>query len=236
MRRLVAAVGWDFRLQWRFGFFLVGAIVAVVTIALLRPFVGEELGFLIPVWALGNLAVTTFYFAACLVLFEKGEGTLEAIVVSPLRPSEYLASKALSLSTLATVETLLIVALVYPGELRWLPLGLATFAMSVLYVLVGLLAVARHDSITEFLFPSVLYVVLIQLPMIDSVGLWQSPLFYLFPSQAFLLLARAAVEPVPTGQLVYAALYLVFCVGLCFRLAERSFLRFLVRSRGVRAA
>ena len=100
MRRLVAAVGWDFRLQWRFGFFLVGAIVAVVTIALLRPFVGEELGFLIPVWALGNLAVTTFYFAACLVLFEKGEGTLEAIVVSPLRPSEYLASKALSLSTL----------------------------------------------------------------------------------------------------------------------------------------
>jgi fluoroquinolone transport system permease protein len=234
MRRLIAAVGWDFRLQWRFGFFLVGAIVAVVTIALLRPFVGEGLGFLIPAWALGNLAVTTFYFAACLVLFEKGEGTLEAILVSPLRPAEYLASKALSLSALATVETLLIVALVYPGELRWLPLGLATFGMSLLYVLIGFVAVARYDSITEFLFPSVFYVTLLQLPILDSLGLWHSPLLYLLPSQAFLLLAKAAVEPVDSGPLVYAALYLTVSVGLCFRLAQRRFLHFLVRSRGVR--
>ncbi len=235
MNRLAAALRWDFQLQWRFGFFAVGAIVTVVMIALLRPIMSEDLGFLIPAWALGNLAVTTFYFVACLVLFEKGEGTLEAIVVTPLRPGEYLASKALSLSVLATVETLLIVALVYPGELRWLPLAFGTFAMSLLYVLVGFWAVARYDSITEFLFPSVLYVALIQVPGIDSLGLLQSPLFYLFPSQGYLLLARAAVEPVATWQLVYAILILAFSLALFFRLAERSFLRFVIRSRGVRA-
>ena len=235
MIRLVAALGQDFRLQWRFGFFLVGAIVAVTTIGILRPFVSAELAFLVPAFALGNLAVTTFYFAACLVLFEKGEGTLEALVVTPLRRSEYLASKALTLSTLATVETLLIIALVYPGDIHWLPLAAGTFAMSLVFVLIGFLAVVRYDSITEFLFPSVLCVVVLSLPMIDSVGLWQSPLFYLLPSQGFLLLARAGVEPVAIWQIIYAMLYLALSVGLLLRLAERSFLRFVTRSRGVHA-
>ncbi len=88
----------------------------------------------------------------------------------------------------------MIIALVYPGDIRWLPLTAGTFAMSLVYVLIGFLAVVRYDSITEFLFPSVLFVVVLQVPMIDSVGLWQSPLFYLFPSQGFLLLARAGVS------------------------------------------
>ncbi len=51
----------------------------------------------------------------------------------------------------------------------------------------------------------------------------------------FLLLARAGFEPVATWQIVYAILVLALSAGLLLRLAERSFLHFVTRSRGVHA-
>lgn len=47
---------------------------------------------------LGNLPLATFFFIAGLVLLEKGEGTLEAQIVTPLTAGGYLASKILTLT------------------------------------------------------------------------------------------------------------------------------------------
>ena len=100
MSRWLAAMAWDFRLQWRYGFFLVGAIVAATAVGVLLPFpvAAETYSFWLPVFVLGNLTVTTFYFVAGLVMFEKGEGTLEALVVTPISP-QGLSNRPLVLHT-----------------------------------------------------------------------------------------------------------------------------------------
>ena len=47
------------------------------------------------------MLLATFVFLAGLLLIEKGQGTLEGLIVTPLRSSEYLLAKILSLTVLA---------------------------------------------------------------------------------------------------------------------------------------
>ena len=83
MSRLPAAVACDVRLQYRNGFYAAAAFVAVVLVVLLRWLPPETLRLLLPALVLANMQVNTFYFVAGLVLLEKAEGSLEALVVTP---------------------------------------------------------------------------------------------------------------------------------------------------------
>ena len=83
MRRLAAALACDARLQYRNGFYAAAAFVAVALVLLLRWVPQGYLGWLMPALVLTNMQVNTFYFVGGLVLLEKGEGSLEALVVTP---------------------------------------------------------------------------------------------------------------------------------------------------------
>ncbi|MCZ6463237.1 MAG: ABC transporter permease [Proteobacteria bacterium] len=233
-RRFAVALRWDLQLQWRYGFFVVGIVIAVFWIAVIRSLPTADLSGLIPVFVVGNMTVTTFFFVAGLVFFEKGEGTLEALVVTPLRWSEYLGSKVVTLTVLGGVETLAIVVGVQAGGFAWLPVALSLAVMGALYTLLGFLTALRFDSVTDFLLPAGLVVALIELPLLDFLQVWESPIFYLWPTQAVLILAEASIAPVSSAELVYAGLYSAVWVAILFALAMRSFHAFVVRSTGDR--
>ncbi len=116
---------------------------------------------------MGNLVMATFYFVGGLVLLEKDEGTLQAQVVTPLRASEYLAAKLTALTLLSLAENLMIVTLVMGFHYRLLPLFVGIAAAAVIYVLTGFVAVARYDSVNEYLMPSMFFVLGLCLPYLD---------------------------------------------------------------------
>jgi fluoroquinolone transport system permease protein len=177
--------------------------------------------------------ITTYFFIAGLVLFEKGEGILEGLVVTPLQTNEYLASKTATLTLLALVENLIIIVLVYGFEFRLLPLlGGLVFTAGV-YVLLGFVVVARYDSINEYLMPASLFVGLLQLPWIGYFNLWNPQVFYVFPTQGPLLLLKWAFHPIETWQIVYAVVYSLVWIAIFYVLARKSFRRFIIKTRGV---
>ena len=94
--------------------------------------------------------------AAILVtLLEKSQGTLHAIRATPLTSTTYIASKALTLTAFAVVESAVVYMLGFFGVPvnPWL-LALGVAALGVLYTLIGMGQVARHDSVTSFLMLS----------------------------------------------------------------------------------
>jgi fluoroquinolone transport system permease protein len=119
-------------------------------------------------------------------------------------------------------------------DFRILPLVAGVALASVLCCLIGFVLIARYDSINEYIFPSVFYNALLQLPMVDYLGLWRSDLFYLHPLQGSLLLMRAAFSPVPGWQWIYAGAYGLACVALAGYIGKRAFDRFVVAREGVR--
>ena len=232
MKRLAATLRCDFFLQFRNGFYFVSAFVLLVWVLLFSFLPELELGWIMPILLFGNLMVGTFFYIGGLVLLEKGEGTLEAQVVTPLRRGEYLASKVLSLTLLGIAENILITLLVYGVRVNYLTLLAGIFLAAALYELFGFTVVIRYDSVNEYLFPAILYTLLLSLPLVDYFDLWKSPLIYLHPMQAPLLVLKAAFQPVPAGQLVYGLVYSLVWIGLLARLSQRDFYRFITSAKG----
>lgn len=235
MRRLVTAVRLDARLQIRYGLYAVTAIVVGVwAIALwfLADVLRPHAALLVPVFVVGNLLMTTFYFVAALVLFEKGEGSLSAIATTPLHDSEYLLSKVLSLMGLALVETLVIVALLADTRTRWDLLLPASALLAAVYTMLGFIAVIRYDSINEFMIPSLGFVFALSLPLAGHVGLVDSIFFLPHPMEMALVLMRGAYAPEPVWKIMVALGGLVGWFALTFRWARGRFDRFVVRAAG----
>jgi fluoroquinolone transport system permease protein len=230
VKRFAASLLCDIRLQLRNGFYAASVFVTVVWAAVFSQLPRFDAS---GVWAgmvAGNLFITTFYFIGGLVLLERDEGSLAARSVTPLKPSEYLASKVLTLSALAAAEnTVLTLLLAWLGFLRFgtslVFLILGIVLLSVILCLAGFAVIVRYRSINEFLMPSMLYVLALGLPLIEYFGLWRSPLFLLHPVQAALVLMRAAWEPLSTGQAVYGLLYPAAAVFVFAVLARRAYRR-----------
>lgn len=234
MKRLISTLVWDMRRQFRNGFYYVSAFAAVILIIVLKQLGDVNWAMLFPPIILENLVLNGFYFAAGLVLLEKGEGTLEAQIVTPLRPWEYLVSKALSLGVLSLFETLIIVVVMSGVGFNWLLLIAGIVFLTAMYALYGFVVVARYDSISEFLMPSALWTMGFSLPLLYYFDLWRSWVMFLHPLQAPLVLMQAAFEPLPAWQIVYGVLYSLLWVGIVYALSQRAFHRFVIAKAGVR--
>jgi fluoroquinolone transport system permease protein len=232
LKRFTATFACDLTLQFRNGFYYVTSFMVVFWILLFFQLPAFDITFLLPAFLLGNLTINTFYYVGGLVLLEKGEGTLEVQVVTPLKIYEYLASKVSSLVLLALAENLVLVLFLYGFGFRVMPFVLGISAASVLYILVGFVAVAHYDSINEYLFPSMGYVSLLGLPLIGYFGLWQSWLFYLHPMQGPLLLLSSAFQPLETWQCVYSLVYTLLWIIFLSKAAAGRFSRHIVGREG----
>lgn len=233
MRRLLATARCDVALQLRHGFYYATAFVLIFCVALVSRLPSLNLNWLLPALVFGNLLLNTFYFIGGLILLEKGEGTLEAQVVTPLRYWEYLASKVGTLALLGLVENIVIVLLLVGLGFNLLPLAASLLLTAVLYCLAGIIVVVRYASINEYLMPSVLYTSLLSAPLLPYLAQWETWLLYLHPLQATLLLAQAAFQPVARWQAVYGVLYSGLWISLLTHFSRRAFRRFIIAGAGV---
>jgi len=230
MSRLLNTLRLDSLLQARNKVYLIIAVAAfALAFALSALFTSEQLRFFMPLVVLGGVSVTTVFLVGVLLLLERGEGTLDVVLVSPLRPAEYLASKLITLTALALVESAVIAGIAYGLGFSFGWLVVAVVMRATMGVAVGVAVGVRYRSITHFLLPAILVSISFDLPNIWYLNLSSSPLFYLWPSMPPLLLAKAAFLPVDTWQLVYAFTYGVLAVAGALFWASRSIDRFVVR-------
>ena len=228
MSRLAAAIRCDVRIQVRNGFYWAVAFLMTMLLLVIRQLPPLNWTPVVPPLILGNLALGTFFFMAGLVLLEKAEGTLQPLVVTPLRVEEYLVSKVATLTTLGLVEHVIIALVMVGTAFRALPLVTGVVIAASLYCLAAFAAVARYDSINEMMLPTILWVTLFSLPILHYAGLWSSPLMYLHPFQAPLVVLRGTVTPLAAWEWLYGIGYGAVWVGGAFLWSRRSFQRFIV--------
>ena len=206
MTRLAATLQTDLRVQLRNGFYLATAFVVACSIGLLRWLPNDVAALLLPVVLLENVLINTFYFVSALLLLERGEGTLAAQSVTPLRGDEYLASKVITLTALSLVESILIATAVagLDGRLLMMSLGIALAA--ILFCLSGVALIVHYESINEFIMPSVLYTAGLSLPVLGYLGVGAREWYLLHPIQGSLELMQMQTPYMP-ARLAYAIGY-----------------------------
>jgi fluoroquinolone transport system permease protein len=230
MSRLTSTLRLDAQLQARNKVYLIIGVAAFefpfAFDALLTP---DQLQFFMPVLIMYGVSMTTVFLVGVLLLIERSQGTLSVVMVSPLRPAEYLASKLITLTVLALVESAIMAVVAYGLGFSFAWFVLAVVMRASMGVAVGVAVGVRFRSITRFLVPAIGLSLAFDLPNIWYFELWPSPLFYLWPSMPPLLLAKAAFLEVEPLQLVYALLYGALVVGAALIWASRSIDRFVVR-------
>lgn len=234
MSRLSSTVRLDLLLHQRYGFYYAAAASALLWVLVLFAIPERFLDLAVPFVVFADLGIVGFYFIAGQVLFEKREKTFSALVSTPLRFSEYLGSKLATLTALAVVVSLVVTLIVYGPDFNVSLVLSGVVITSVLVLLVGFVSVASYDSISRYLVPSQFYFVVLYTPLIFYFGLWQSPVFYLLPTQGPLLMLGTGfgVFTLTIWQLAYAVLYpLVWITGL-YALARRRFDKHIVGRRG----
>ena len=233
MRRLLTALRWEAVLQARSQFYTITALVAVIWIVLIRLLpagLRTNPEAIAPVFTAINLQVTAFYFVTALVLLEKSQGALRALVVSPLRPSEYLAAKVLSLAALGTAENAVVVAAVFGLNAQWGWLLLGMVLLGAIYALLGLVVIARYDSINTFLMPSAGIIFVLSTALLGYYGL--VPLWTLIwhPVLPPLVLMRAAWVPLEWSQFAYGLLGSAVWISALGVWARRRFVHLIAPS------
>lgn len=233
MTRLLATLRREVRLQARYNLYAVSVFVVLVWGAVLTALpdtARPSAGLIVPAFLVANLIITTFYFMGALVLLERDEGMLVALVTTPLRETEYLLSKVVTLTSLALAESLLLVAIFFglPPDVLWLLMGSA--ALGGIYTFVGFTTVVRYDSVNAWLMPSAVFVTLLSLPLLHHFGVTGRLFFYLHPVEPPRVLMQMAYAPASAWDLAYGCIGSLAWLGVAFAWAKHCFHRFAVRT------
>lgn len=223
MTRFQAAFWQDLRLQRRYGFYYAAIVVTLVWTALLFSLPDDAKKQALPLIIFADLATVGYFFIAGMVLFEKSERTLLALLVSPLRFGEYLAARLSSLTLLALALSLLVPLLSYGFQFNWLLLIIGTISVSIVIMLVGFIVVVRYRTISDYLIPASLWLSLLGLPLFYYAGWLRWPVFYLLPTQGSMVLIGGAFAGITAPDLLYAILNQLVWIILLLPLARRAY-------------
>jgi len=224
----------DIRLQARSRVPAAAVVVFAVWITALAPLPTAAMPAVMPVVLFVDVAIFGFLLLAGLVFFERDERVLDAIAVSPLPAWAYVASKTAALSLVAVVLSLaLVVVRMGPAApVSWPLVATGATLTSFVVCLAGLAFAVRFRNIFELLMPSVAFLAVLQLPLLQTVKLAESPWFWVFPTQGVLvLLEQAFGVDIGAGSAPLALVHAGLWTAALFGIAVASFERFVRRGR-----
>ncbi len=229
MRILINTIIWDLKLQVRNNIFTIAIIVAAIYTGIFLGFKLKGNDDILSALIYSDPAFMGFLFIGVLVLFEKGANTLQALVVTPVKIWHYLFSKAISLTLIALIICFAMAFAGHGFNFNYLYFILGTFLSSVLFVFIGFIGVAKVNTFNQYIVIIPLFLAPIALPFLNFFGATDILWFYIIPTQASLLLFRAAFSQISLFETIYAIIYLCFSIAVTYVIAKRLFIKYVIR-------
>jgi len=185
-------------------------------------------------------AIIGIMFIGALVLFEKSENVLQALVITPMKVDDYILSKIASLTILSVISAAIFVTLLKIFSSIDLNVNIAYLAISiiltsVMLILLGFILVSRVNSINEYLLAMlVAFLGLLFPPMLQLSHLYENVIFYLWPTQASFTLFTGVFNAasLELWEIAYGIGYQALWIGLLYFLAKRAFYKHIVLKGG----
>jgi fluoroquinolone transport system permease protein len=183
-------------------------------------------------------ALIGILFVGALVLFEKSENVLQALVITPMKTDEYLLSKIISLTILSIISAALFMILmkVFNGitfNVFFVVIGI--ILTSVMLILLGFIIVSGVNSINGYLLVMIIaFIGLTFPPLLQLFGLFENPIFYLWPTQASFILFDGVFNAasLETWEIAYGIFYQIFWIGLFYYFAKKAFYKYIIMKGG----
>lgn len=193
MKRFIGVLTADLRYQWRYGFYFIYVFLVVVFVVIIRLLPPDWHRTGLTMVLLSDPALLGFFFIGGILQLERGEGLLDALFLSPLRPWEYLVSKAISLGLLSTAAGCFIALFSGINGVQYALLVPAMLFGSVCFTLIGVSISVNLTHMNAYLSINGLWEALLILPPVLLILGVAFPLLEAFPGSLMLRLIQAAV-------------------------------------------
>ena len=230
MKTLIRLILWDLKLQARNSILAVAIFIAAFYTALFLLLGLRGKDNILIALIFSDPTFLGFIFTGVLVLFEKSANTLQALVVTPIKIWQYLFSKAISLTIIASIICFAMVFASHGFHFDYFYFLAATFLSSVLFIFLGFIGVAKVKTFNQYIVVIPLFITPLILPCLNFFGVTNTLWFYIFPTQASFILFRGAFEKIAFGEALYALIYLTFFIWLTYQISKKLFMKHIVRA------
>lgn len=218
MRFLSALVN-DIRYQMKYGFYFLYAFFSAIYIAALFLCPYEYRKTVASIIILTDPAMLGSFFIGGIWLLEKSEGLHSYWGISPLRPMEYILSKAVSLAIISTVSADLIMIIGLREMVNYFALSIIVFTGSMIFTTIGLLVASYARSVNHYLLlVAPLQIFLVLPPILAAIGLTH-PVLDILPSMALWRVISFSIGMTDRGG-IWMYLILALWIGIVLLLAS----------------
>ena len=228
---LLSMMLWDFKLQLRYYFWIVGFVLSFVWFGLLSLMPSELSALWIPVLLFVDICAIGVFFVGGMLYLDRSQGTMEVIAVMPIATSTWILSRILSLSILCSVFGLIII-MVRAESVVWIRAVPAVFLSSALYTSLGFLIVCPFKKLMNYILIMALTIALLNLPLLGYLEMFDSPLLWLLPTQPVMQVLAGSLGEMSTGNFVFALGLLLVWLGVTFFLCIKAFSIFVSQRMG----
>ena len=142
--RLGRLICGDIHFQWKYGFYFIYFILTVLYVCGIAALPEHWKTDIASIMIYSDPAAMGLFFMGAIVLLEKSQKVLNAMVVSPVKISEYILSKTVALIAISTVIAL-ILGLV-SGSNHLLGIAVGTALTSAIFTMLGIIAATKISN------------------------------------------------------------------------------------------
>lgn len=209
----------DIRYQMKYGFYFLYAFFNAIYIVALFLCPHEYRKAVASIIVLTDPAMLGSFFIGAIWLLEKGEGLHSYWGISPLRPMEYILSKAMSLAIISTVSADLIMIIGLREMVNYFALSISVFIGSMVFTTIGLLVASHARSVNHYsLLVAPLEVFVALPPIIAAFGLTH-PVLDILPGMALWRVISYAIGMTSRIE-IWMYLILALWIGIALFLAS----------------
>ena len=147
--RLGRLIRGDIHFQWKYGFYFIYFILTLLYVCAIAALPEHWKNNIAAIMIYSDPAAMGLFFMGAIVLLEKSQKVLNAMVVSPVKVSEYILSKTVALIAISTIIAM-ILGLV-SGSNHLLGIAVGTALTSAIFTMLGIIAATRISNLNQFL-------------------------------------------------------------------------------------
>lgn len=175
------------------------------------------------------------------MFFEKQEGVLKSLLVSPINKAEFILSKTFA-NILSNVITLLVLY-AYAKLFKEIHINLTGLILSVILIavfhsLIGYLLTYYSKDFTSMLVAMFKYTIVLTIPVIlEQIGVLNidliSKILYVIPTKSSMLLLQATIGNAKTWETILSIAYMSITTILLYFVVSKKFDEYAIKESGV---
>lgn len=241
MGRILFLIAGDFQRTIKYNILAATFFVTIIWAGVLHFTEIKDVTSFFPLLVFIDVTSMAVLFVGVSMFFEKQEGSIKSILISPVSKFEYIISKALVnmfLNVLVLILLYIYAVLFKEIDINIIGLTASVMLVSFLHSMIGFIITYYSKSFTDVLMGMMKYSLITMTPvLLEYMGIIKSDILKyiikVLPTKASLDLLTAGPEQLSTATVTFNVVFLVVLCGFLYFVVSKKFDEFAVKESGV---